>query len=41
MEEHTARSVVHATVSARTRARLDIYTERLAALVSRPVAVAA
>ncbi|TXS72427.1 hypothetical protein EAO76_19485 [Streptomyces sp. sk2.1] len=41
LEEHTARSVVHATVSTRTRARLHAYTERLTAQVSDAVAVAA
>ncbi|MFF8710269.1 hypothetical protein ACF07T_02340 [Streptomyces sp. NPDC015184] len=41
MEEHTARSVVHATVNARTRARLHAYTERLTVKVSGAVVVAA
>lgn len=41
LEEHTARSVVHATVSARARARLIAHIERLTTEVSDSVAVAA
>lgn len=39
--EHTTDSVVHATVSARTRARLLAHIERLAAEVSDSVEMAA
>ncbi|MFJ7415059.1 hypothetical protein ACIQWZ_30305 [Streptomyces sp. NPDC098077] len=39
--EHTARSIVHATVSARPHARLIAHIERLTAKVSDSVAVAA
>ncbi|WP_406152691.1 hypothetical protein OH797_19375 [Streptomyces anulatus] len=41
LEEHTARSIVHATVSARPHARLLAHIERLTAEVSKSVAVAA
>ncbi|WP_405686312.1 hypothetical protein OG204_20165 [Streptomyces sp. NBC_01387] len=41
MEEHTARSVVHATASDRTRARIEAHADRLRARISRPVADAA
>ncbi|MFB6662543.1 hypothetical protein ACFUN5_38070 [Streptomyces sp. NPDC057305] len=39
--EHTTDSVVHATVSARGRARLQAHTERLTAEVSDSVEAAA
>ncbi|MFE6702851.1 hypothetical protein [Streptomyces sp. NPDC057718] len=39
--EHTARSIVHATVSPRARVRHQAHVERLTAEVSESVAVAA